>query len=248
MNKDLEKDEMSKKLESEYKNLILQDVPDLWSRIEANLEPKYQAFSGDSSTQDNLKNKNSEKKSSKVVSFKKHFKTWGTVAAACACVAIAIPVFMGSVNNKNNFVASEDMAVPNYEVNDEVVNKNSNMNEIFMEDLGDQLEAAQDDKLMPEENLDFEFAGAVNEQVEYTLTVEILDKEITDEEIIYTALVLIADEDSGLQESEEIIIHDTILEGTVGENAEFEYFHEYEIKVSPDVNNFGENIYRLINN
>ena len=247
MNKDLEKDEMSKKLESEYKNLILQDVPDLWSRIEANLEPKYQSFSGNSSTQDNLKNKNSEKKSNKVVSFKKHYKTWGTVAAACACVAIALPVFFGSINDKNKIINSENMAAPNYEVKDEIVNKNSNMNEFFVADLGNQLEAAQDDRFVTKESLGVEFAEAIDEQTEYTLTVEILDKEITDEEIIYTALVLTSDEDSGLQESEEIIIHDTILEGTVEENAEFEYFHEYEIKVSPDVNNFGENIYRLTN-
>lgn len=243
MNKDLVKDEMSKKLESEYKNLILQDVPDLWSRIEANLEPKQQNNANDNS----IVSINSGKNSKKVAGFKR-YKTWGTVAAACACVAIALPVFIGSMNDKNKVINSEGMATPNYEVKDEVVNKNSNVNEFFMEDLDAQLEATQDDRFVTKESLGFEFAEAVDEQTEYTLTVEILDKEITEEEIIYTALVLTSDEDSGLQESEEIIIHDTILEGTVGENAEFEYFHEYEVKVTPDVNNFGENIYRLINN
>lgn len=251
MNKDLKNDEMSKKLESEYKNLILQDVPDLWSRIEANLEPKQQQESNNLVTQNNITNNNSDKnankKSNKVVSFKKRYKAWGTVAAACACVAIALPIFVNSLNNKNEFTASEDIAVPNFEANDKVVDKNTNMNEFFMEDFGVQLEAAQDDKAMAEDIIDFEFAEAVTEQIEYTLTVEILNKEITDEEIIYTATVLGSDEDIGLQADEEIIIHKSILEDSTEENDELDIFNEYELKVSPDVNDFGENIYRLIN-
>ena len=78
MNKDFEDIKISKKLENEYKTLIHQDVPDLWSRIEAGLETKEQSQNAviDSSfTNNNISNQ-------KVVKFKRKYKMWGTVGAS----------------------------------------------------------------------------------------------------------------------------------------------------------------------
>ena len=232
MNKDLINDEMSRKLESEYKNLVFQDVPDLWSRIEANLEPKQQP--------NNIVNENSNKK---VVSFKKRYKAWGTVAAACACVAIALPVFINTLNNKNEFTASEEMATPDFVANEDLFNKNSDMNDMFIDDFEEQLEVEHNDRGIISSLADYGFAETVTEEITYTLTVEILNKDTSDEDIVYTAIVLKTDENCGIEENEEIIIHESIFE----DNVELDIFEEYELKLIPDVNDFGENIYRLIN-
>lgn len=61
---------MNKNLEKEYKELMAEDAPDLWGRIEAGLEPK---------------------KSAAKVSFWRKYRAWGMVAAACLCLAIVLP-------------------------------------------------------------------------------------------------------------------------------------------------------------
>lgn len=72
---------MNKDLEKEYKELMTEDVPDLWGRIEAGLEPKEPA--------------------SKQVSFWRKNRTWGAVAAACLCVAISAPVIYSQLRSSN---------------------------------------------------------------------------------------------------------------------------------------------------
>lgn len=96
---------MSKDLENEYRQLIADDTPDLWARIEAGLEPK--------------------KKKKKPV----RFWTFAAVAAACACVVITLPAIMmsggyssdstssGSTASNNSASASSDSA-PMYSASD----------------------------------------------------------------------------------------------------------------------------------
>lgn len=62
---------MNKDLEKEYKELMTEDVPDLWGRIEAGLEPKEPVV--------------------KKVNFRKKYRVWGTLAAACLCLALILP-------------------------------------------------------------------------------------------------------------------------------------------------------------
>ena len=62
---------MNKDFEKEYKKLMTEDVPDLWGRIEAGLEPKETAV--------------------KKVNFWKKYRVWGTLAAACLCLALILP-------------------------------------------------------------------------------------------------------------------------------------------------------------
>ena len=61
---------MSKNLEKEYKELMKEEMPDLWGRIEAGLEPK----------QTGIKKRNLWKK----------YGPWG-MAAACLCLAVMVP-------------------------------------------------------------------------------------------------------------------------------------------------------------
>lgn len=66
---------MSRNLEKEYKELMKEEMPDLWGRIEAGLEPK----------QTGIKKKNLWRK----------YGPWGiTATAACLCLAVTVPFFL----------------------------------------------------------------------------------------------------------------------------------------------------------
>ena len=71
---------MNKDLEKEYKELMSEDVPDLWGRIEAGLEPKKPAAK---------------------VSFWRKYRTLGMAAAACLCLAVVGPMIYNIVSENN---------------------------------------------------------------------------------------------------------------------------------------------------
>ena len=68
---------MNKDLEKEYKELMTEDVPDLWGRIEAGLEPKEPAARA---------------------SFWRKYHAWGMAAAACLCLAVAAPMIYRGIS------------------------------------------------------------------------------------------------------------------------------------------------------
>ena len=72
---------MNKDLKKEYQEFITEDVPDLWDKIEAGLEPR---------------------KSDVKTSFLKSYHIWGMAAAACLCVAVTVPVLFGWVSNNSS--------------------------------------------------------------------------------------------------------------------------------------------------
>lgn len=88
---------MNKNLEKEYKALMTEDVPDLWERIEAGLEPKQQ--------------------SAKKVSLWRKYRAWGGAVAACLCLAVAIPVILGG-SKGGNMSASDGAASENCGIQD----------------------------------------------------------------------------------------------------------------------------------
>lgn len=65
---------MNKNLEKEYKELMTENVPDLWGRIEAGLEPK-------------------QPTAKRGILWKK-YRTWGLAAAACLCLVVTVPVIL----------------------------------------------------------------------------------------------------------------------------------------------------------
>lgn len=77
---------MNRDLKNEYKQLITDEAPDLWVRIEAGLEPK--------------------KKKKKPV----RFWTFAAAAAACACVVITLPAIMMSGGYSSNGTSSGSTA------------------------------------------------------------------------------------------------------------------------------------------
>lgn len=83
---------MNKDLEKEYKELMTEDVPDLWGRIEAGLEPKQPV--------------------TKQVSFWRKNRVWGAAVAACLCVAISVPVINSQLRS-NNMSTSENGGTAN---------------------------------------------------------------------------------------------------------------------------------------
>lgn len=74
---------MSRNLEKEYKELIKEEMPDLWGRIEAGLEPK----------QAGIKKRNLWKK----------YGPWGMAAAAAGlCLAVTVPFLFGGIQSEQS--------------------------------------------------------------------------------------------------------------------------------------------------
>ena len=82
---------MSKKLEAEYKELMSEDVPDLWERIEVGLEPK-QAVAP------------------KKIKWKK-YSTWGLATAACLCLLVTAPALLREMGDKSSSNSAAESSV-----------------------------------------------------------------------------------------------------------------------------------------
>ena len=100
---------MSKRLENEYKMLINNDVPDLWARIEGGLEPKTgvnaqtvqgQVVPENETVEKQLKNSQRPRTGQFLKNRRGNYRIWGAAAAACICVAVAIPAWLLG-NTKN---------------------------------------------------------------------------------------------------------------------------------------------------
>lgn len=102
---------MSKDLEKEYKALMDSDVPDLWARIEAGIDEK----KGSGNIQ-HFEHRTQNEKGKRNTKKPFHFKVWGTVAAACLCVAVAIPVMMQvTKDGTSDMKAMPEMAAESFD-------------------------------------------------------------------------------------------------------------------------------------
>ncbi|MCH5343918.1 MAG: hypothetical protein J1E64_07755 [Acetatifactor sp.] len=72
---------MNKDLEKEYKELMTENVPDLWERIEAGLEPK--------------------QPTAKRGNLWKRYRMWGLAAAACLCLMATAPVILREITDRS---------------------------------------------------------------------------------------------------------------------------------------------------
>ena len=83
---------MNKDLEKEYKELVKDNVPDLWDRIEAGLEPKH----SESLQQEAVHLEADQQESAQPVRVKinwwRRSRVWGVAAAACRCLMTTVPV------------------------------------------------------------------------------------------------------------------------------------------------------------
>lgn len=71
---------MNKNLEKEYRELMTEEVPDLWDRIEAELEPGKSSANG--------------------AGLWRKYRVWGTAAAACVCLAAVITLLFGQSGDR----------------------------------------------------------------------------------------------------------------------------------------------------
>lgn len=83
---------MNKSLEKEYKELMAENVPDLWERIETGLEPKQPAV--------------------KKGNLWKRYRMWGLAVAACLCMMVTVPVIL----KKNTNESMRSDSVPAHDV------------------------------------------------------------------------------------------------------------------------------------
>lgn len=93
---------MSRDLKHEYEAMLDQEIPDLWSRIEPRLADKK-----------GTQNAESKGKSIRTRRIKRStIAVWGSLAAACVCLAIILPAWRGSVKNADgtNQTASAESA------------------------------------------------------------------------------------------------------------------------------------------
>lgn len=83
---------MNKNLEKEYKELMEENVPDLWARIEAGLESEPKSESKSESK--------AEPAGKKPIPWRK-YSAWGMAAAACLCLIIMIPFLLPQITGGN---------------------------------------------------------------------------------------------------------------------------------------------------
>lgn len=79
---------MNKNLEKEYKELMEENVPDLWARIEAGLESELKS------------GQESGPAGKKIIPWRK-YGAWGMAAAACLCLIIMVPFLLPQITGGN---------------------------------------------------------------------------------------------------------------------------------------------------
>lgn len=83
---------MKRDFEREFKELKINEVPDLWNRIEAGLSDKKIAASVSDAAAISVNRYNFGKRAV--------WRKWGTLAAACVCVALIIPAISLVIGNR----------------------------------------------------------------------------------------------------------------------------------------------------
>lgn len=192
---------MSRDLEREYRAYVDSEVPDLWARIEAGLEDK-KLDSGSDRTDLHradlpaVDSRGADRRGRKI-----NFRLWAGIAAACACVALAVPAMMRSMvmgrsgfSSSNSASDSASSAAP--QAADAYVTA----------DTAGQEEAAC------EEGVD---CGVTEEKAvaldSFRVTVEILDVDLRmDSGVLYTAKVLSSDAPE-VEPDSEIQIFSTVV-------------------------------------
>lgn len=92
---------MNKSLEKEYIELITENTPNLWERIEAGLEPK-------------------ELTAEKGNPWRR-YRTWGLAAAACLCIMVTVPVMLrkdADGNMEPNSIPAYDAGMADVDIAD----------------------------------------------------------------------------------------------------------------------------------
>ncbi|MBD5445552.1 MAG: hypothetical protein HDR29_08400 [Lachnospiraceae bacterium] len=150
---------MKRDFEREFKELKISEVPDLWNRIEAGLSDKKIATSVSDAAVISVNRYNFGKRAV--------WRKWGTLAAACVCVALIIPAISLVIGNlggrKSNYSgASFAPAADNSadsSMNDIIPNMTASSEMAADEGVADAAEM----EMAPSENITAESDMALNE-------------------------------------------------------------------------------------
>lgn len=202
---------MNKDLEKEYKELMTEDVPDLWGRIEAGLEPKQPV--------------------SKKVSFWRKSRVWGAAIAACVCVAISVPVIYSQLRS-NNMSTSENAGFAN-DMMLQAPQEEMADGADWYENAAAGAYSPAEDGYMQDSNGGAEYAAeAANEQDPITCTIKAEVTEVAEEKNGMAYTVKIVDSDyAGFSEEDIIKLYDEYFadeEITVGETYLFDILVPFE--------------------
>lgn len=174
---------MSKSLENEYKELIAEDVPDLWERIEAGLEPKHPA---------------AEKRS-----LWRKYRVWGAVAA-CLCLAVTVPaIFIGNGAGSSN--ASEKLTDASCDFWADGMAGTSSEDIITMEEVSEN--SIDNNATVNEAPVTYDEEAAVDEShISSTIRARVLEVSATERGTVYTVMIEEADS-TGLFPEDEIKLY-----------------------------------------
>lgn len=244
---------MNKDLDLEYKQMIQEDLPDLWDRISAALPEKNNtAYVPNNNTIVDFAAQK-KRKQTRIYRF-------AGIAAACACAAIAIPVaFMLSgqmryQKSSEKTAAVQEMAAetagaekasaaPEYKAADEEYN-------VPMESAAEEpaaWEEEAEEAAVTEETAEAEAAAVMDGQVLLEgISVEIirlLDQDETQE--IYLGRIQRTDEDAGLYEDDRIVLianeeTDPAVRESLAKGA------LYGLDLLRDVDENGETVYYIL--
>lgn len=202
---------MNKDLEKEYKELMTEDVPDLWGRIEAGLEPK--------------------QPTAKQVSFLRKKRVWGTAVAACICIAISVPFiqsqFRGEkMSTSDNGGATNEMMLqaPQEEMADGAG---------WYENAAAENYSPVEDNYMEDTNngLGYEAGTTVDQDaITYTVMAEVTEVSEKENGMVYTVKIVASDY-AGFSEDDTVKLYDEYFadeEIMVGEIYFFDILGPYE--------------------
>ena len=152
---------MKRDFEREFKELKINEVPDLWNRIEAGLSDKKIAAPGSGAAAISINRHDFGKRGV--------WRKWGTLAAACVCVALIIPAISVVIGNlggrKSNYSGASYAPAPaadngaDSSMNDNAPNMTASSEMVADDGMADAADMA------PSENIAAESDMAFNEGV-----------------------------------------------------------------------------------
>lgn len=191
---------MSKDLEKEYRALVNCETPDLWARIEAGLDDKDSSGIACETRKKNVFS----------------IKVWATVAAACVCVGVIIPVMKthlgGMEGIQNDTAAPPEYAADKADGYAPEEHLMADINQAAPRDesgAGVSMDSAAEDAVVTADAA-YDKGGMAENAMEavpeiFSAKVEIVDVNAAESGILYTARV-VESEDSELQDKSAISI------------------------------------------
>ncbi len=239
---------MKRDFEKEYRELKLNETPDLWNRIEVGLSDRKSVISAMEKSPVKIGKYKSDKKML--------WRTWGVAVAACLCVAIVFPAIsfvIGKQGNRKGAYSGTDGAAPTESLNNdtdsaaspeslnnEIDNAVSSADSVMQNEAVSSPDSDMYSEAARENDRDMS-AGAGKKEVGsmYNETEEAADKEMFDTADGVTAGVYA--EDNIIDNEKNMTQSSVFAEDTENYDEKYAATEEAAQSTIPDINN-GQNI------